>query len=434
MWQAYLPSLALLNIRSQLSSVPHASSCSPHLADSFSYAIIWFAYLRILSRNVTKSCECPKWYAFSVLSYIMHGFNGTHPLDVAWSKRMGAYCVTSPNVSDIPFMPTGDVALCMHEDGRYGQHDFMIFPQVYSVDHPHRILIRDRRSSRNRDIACVWWNPSPSDFQTLPNSVYSDLGRCSSPFFLQLDELGHLLKQRMAALSALTHGVSSIMLHKLAATMRHAMLLIRFNTYTLRELVVGVAYAQRTYLDALALADYVEFGFYARLHTLPVMVQRPASHVLGASSVDASTVNRLQAAGVPAYLIVPHSEALVLGATTVIETQPNPPSIADDHCEGGCIPIKPPVYTGIASSEMHRIMTLPPIYASLEHYFLGLDRHFNTVPLGVRGTVITSSLPASQCKATSKCTSISTSFNLPLIIISSSKDNYNFAGSTRQMD
>lgn len=346
---------------------------------------------------------------------------------------MGAYSVTSPNVSAIPFMPAGHVTLCMETDGRYGQHDFTICPQVFSADHPHRILVRDRRSPHNIDIDCAWWNPAVSDFEALPNSSYSDLGRCSSPQINRLDELSLLLKARLDTLSASCHSAPSMMLHKLAASMRHAMLFLRFNTYTMREMVIGVAYAQRSFLDALALADYVEYSFHARLHGSVSSVHAPSSHILGASSTDVVTVNHLQVAGVPAYLIVPHEEVLVLGATAVAPTQPSFSSTTNHRFEDTCSKPTPSFYTGIASSAMHDIMTLPPSYTTLERYFIGLDNHSNVVPLGVRGMIITSSLPAAKCKPTHKCTFSDAGLKLILIIICSAKYRIISTASTRQM-
>lgn len=324
-------------------------------------------------------------------------------------------------------MPTGQVTLCMQADGRYGQHDFTICPQAYSAEHPHRILVRDRHSPHNSHLDCVWWTPSASNFHVLPNSVFSDLGRCSSARFVQLDALSMLLKDRMANLSATCHGVPCIMLKKLAASMCHAMLLLRFHAYTLREMVIGVAHAQRSYLDALALADFVEFGFHAKLNGSASTVQSPLSHVLGASSIDVFTVNRLQVAGVAAYLIVPHEEELVLGANAVV-LQP-----FHNWQEDGCIKPMPSVYAGSASSTVHDIMTLPPRYATLEQYFLDLDHDFKVVPIGVRGTVITSSLPASKCRPTrsaTKCVYIISVFKFELTDACSAETRIFFTGST----
>lgn len=45
------------------------------------------------------------------------------------------------------------------------------------------------------------------------------------------------------------------------------------------------------------------------------------------------------------------------------------------------------LYTGSSASEMHDVMTRPPRFTSLDRYYLGLDDHFNVVPIGMRATV-----------------------------------------------
>lgn len=100
-------------------------------------------------------------------------------LDVAWATRMGDYSVTSPNISKIPFMPTGQVVLCMQLDGRYGQHNFIICPQAYSFEHLHHILVRNRQSPHNSHLGCAWWTVRFWLWSSA-NSAFSDLGWCSS--------------------------------------------------------------------------------------------------------------------------------------------------------------------------------------------------------------------------------------------------------------
>lgn len=176
---------------------------------------------------------------------------------------MGDFSVTSPNVRVIPFMPTGLISLRMLADGRYGEHDFTICPQEYSADHVHRVLVRNRRSPHNEHLECIWWTPTVSDFNRLPNSAYSDLGRCHATHLLQIDELGLQLKARMATLSASTHGLACARLDMLAISMRRAMLHLRFQSYTLPEMIIGVAYAQQLYLNALSYTDYIDHHFEA---------------------------------------------------------------------------------------------------------------------------------------------------------------------------
>lgn len=308
--------------------------------------------------------------------------------DVAWAVRMGAQSVTSPNICSIPFMPTGPVSLRMRKDGRYGEHDITVCPQVFSPQHVHRILIRRRDAPVNAQLGCMWWTPSLGDFERLPNSAYGDLGRCSHANVVRIDELGSLLKSRVNRLSANLQSSESSQLKGLYASMRHAILRLRFHSYTVREMIIGVAYAQRLYLETLSLADYIEYHFASKMHADTTAISPPLLHLLGALTSDTETLNRLQIAGVPAYLVVAHEDAMILGATTIGTTLCGSKDaiVEQEWQEDNRTRPMSVIYTGAASSSMHDAMTLPPRYNSLENCFLDLDNNFNVVPIGKRGT------------------------------------------------
>lgn len=175
--------------------------------------------------------------------------------------------------------------------------------------------IRDRHSLVNADIACFWWTPGICDFKPLENSTFSDLGRCNNPQLRQIDDYGVLLKTRITDLSLYCDSTTRVRINSAAMVMHRASLSLRFLPSTQAEMIVAVAYAQRTYLDALALADYIEHGLEAMMRSSSAFVRAPLRHVLGASLSDPAVVNQLQRAGIPAYWVVPHQEAFALGAT-----------------------------------------------------------------------------------------------------------------------
>lgn len=204
-----------------------------------------------------------------------------------------------------------------------------------------------------------------------------------------MDELCSLLKARMMTLTTGCNQSTIAKMKSLATRMRHASLSLRFHSYTLREMILGVAYTQRAYLDALAFTDYIEHRFEDRMMGSSMSVQPPLTHVLGASSMEATTVNRLQLAGVPAYLVVTDDEALVLGAT-VLEPMPAsvvPDLVTRDICDARDSQPAPLLYDGYPSSVMHAIMTQPSRYVALDSYFLDLDVNSMIIPMGVRGRV-----------------------------------------------
>ncbi|KZP11318.1 hypothetical protein FIBSPDRAFT_899033 [Athelia psychrophila] len=177
--------------------------------------------------------------------------------------------------------------------------------------------------------------------------------------------------------------------------MCHAILTLQCHPYSFSEMVIGVAYAQRLYLDALALTDYLERGFEARMCNSGVYVQPRLSHVHGASSTDIEIVHRLQLAGLPAYFVVPRQDALVLGATHIDPSPPSPSFASYEWTECPTAVTMPILYTGDASAAMHNAMSLPPRHASLERLFFGFDDDFKVVPIGTRGTVVVTGLPTS---------------------------------------
>lgn len=128
------------------------------------------------------------------------------------------------------------------------------------------------------------------------------------------------------------------------------------------------------------------------------------THVLGASSYDIVTVNRLQMAGLPAYLVVPHEEALVLGATHVDPVSPSflPSVDSSTIWDSATSKPMPLVYTTHTSPLVHDIVTQPPRYTSLETYFLGLDNDLRVVPIGKRGIVTVGSVIPNGSKRTNR--------------------------------
>lgn len=315
--------------------------------------------------------------------------NYTVNTDVAWAVQIGAHSVTSPNIRSIPFVPTGPVSLRMRKDGRYGEHDITTCPQVFSPRHAHRVLIRRHEAPVNSQLGCMWWTPNIADFERLPNSAYSDLGRCSHANILRIDHLGLMLKSRIQHISDNHQTSECDRLKDSYASSRHHILLLRFNSYTVREMIIGVAYTQRLYLETLSLADYIEYGFASKLDTDVTKISSPILHVLGATTVDTKTLHRLQVAGVPAYLVVANEDAMILGATSIGIAIPGTKDaiVMQEWQENNRTHPMPVIYSGAPSPSMHDIMTLPPHYDSLDNYFSGLTDTFHVVPIGKRGVV-----------------------------------------------
>lgn len=286
-------------------------------------------------------------------------------------------------------MPTGPVSLQMRKDGRYGEHDFTVCPQVFSSEHAHRAFVRNRDSPDNSYLECMWWSPHREDFERFPNIAYSDLGRCTNPAVIQIDNLGLSLKSRVLQLSCGPHSAECGQLVALCASMRRAILCLRFHPYTEREMIIGIAYAQRLYLESLAMADYIQYRIALKMDAATKTMPPPFLHVLGALTEDLHTLNRLQAAGVPAYLVVAHEDALILGASLVRTTvwHSKHAIISQDWHEREVSRPMPILYEGCASSAMHDVMSLAPRYDTLEKYFFNLDAQFNVIPVGRMGTV-----------------------------------------------
>lgn len=345
---------------------------------------------------------CPVCVYMQQVKFYLANYNVS--ADVAWAVRMGAHSVTSPNIRSIPFVPTGPVSLRMRKDGRYGEHDITVCPQVFSPRHAHRVLIRRREAPVNSQLGCMWWTPTIADFERLPNSAYSDLGRCSHANILRIDHLGSLLKSRVQQISANHRASGCDKLKDLNASSRHAILLLRFNSYTVREMIIGVAYAQRLYLETLSLADYIEYRFASRLDAELTMISPPLLHVLGAITLDTKTLNRLQVAGVPAYLVVANEDAMILGATTIGTALRGSKDaiVTQEWQEDDRTHPMPVIYSGAPSPSMHDIVTLPPHYDSLDKYFLGLSDTLHVVPIGKRGIVCVPLQEQSRSKRKSK--------------------------------
>lgn len=186
------------------------------------------------------------WCAFYICVYVF--CLALFEKDVAWAVRMGSYSVTSPNIQSIPFMPTGHVALRLRKDGCHGEDDFTVRPQIFSYNYAHRALVRNHDLPHNSYLECMWWTPNNSDFTCIPNCSYGHLGRCSNATLIYIDNLGALLKMRVSQITSDTSSVKHANLEGMCASMCHAILWLQYHSYTVREMIIGVAYTQRLYL------------------------------------------------------------------------------------------------------------------------------------------------------------------------------------------
>jgi len=127
-------------------------------------------------------------------------FNDAYSLTVA-----GVWVVTSPNRLTIPFIELNDAELWPRKDGRFGIHDFTLWPQRFSTRYAHRMLIKEKPMSKTDPLCIMYWTPGPNDFELLRSSSFPTLGRLS---WHQVDKMGALVVY--ICLTYLAHTTKSV--------------------------------------------------------------------------------------------------------------------------------------------------------------------------------------------------------------------------------
>ena len=295
------------------------------------------------------------------------------------ATEQGRWIITSPNMPSIPHFPVDAVTVKIRSDGRFGEEDFTLCPQVFCKQYAHRMVVR-RYPGDDAIESVMWWTPVSDNFETLPGSSYTDLGRLRSGQLKTIDAMTWNLRNRAYDIIAQNPHGDWVTLEGVIAHMRYGVMRLKYSPYTFREMVMDVAQTQRLYLDALALCDYIQDDWPTRFLTLGPPPKRTRSEFVGAWTADPSVVQQLHHAGIPVYFVrisvgVGDLErrawrfqpALRIGLATT-----------GDWC-------MPERYGGMPNTKLHSATSSINDYGDLERYYYDMDRQGTVQPVGERG-------------------------------------------------
>ena len=300
---------------------------------------------------------------------------------MSWAVN-GPWIMTSPNTPWIPFFLADRASVRLRTDGRFGDEDFTLAPQIYCREYAHRILVR-KFPGEDCVESVMWWTPQSDNFEQIPGSCYRELGRLRSNKLKTIDAMTWNLRNRVYALISRNPLAEFGSLESLVANMRFGVMRLKHSPYTFRELVLDVAQTQRLYLDALALCDYLEDDWEKRSQSLGPVPNCARPEFMGAWTADASVVQQLQRAGVPVYFVQLKSS---VGHLTAEEHKQCFPK-RDAHIVTADWDL-PVLYSGLPGAHVHKAMSKLNDYGDLKKFFFDIDGIGTVRPVGYRGSEI----------------------------------------------
>ncbi len=107
----------------------------------------------------------------------------------AWGPNR-AFLVTSPNVTFIPEIVQGIITVHLRDNGAFGKHDPIQWPQIHVSQYPYLAAI-PKRPMADLSVAAadsaMWNDPSPDDFLEIPNTPVRRFGRFRPQFLNSLE-------------------------------------------------------------------------------------------------------------------------------------------------------------------------------------------------------------------------------------------------------
>lgn len=219
---------------------------------------------------------------------------------VAWPTPDGKYVVTSSNADFIPMPPWGVLRLSVREDGSFGPHDPMHWPQVYSPGKDTRFLcMMPRAPLPERSDGIMWRRFTEDDFDTQQAGIDMTFGRLRMSHRFELLKVAQ--EQLGALLTAYTANKEDHQLRWLFSAYQTAFQRLCFLA-SWRDTLRVVCEVQRLHRMSLAWLHWDAVESMAIYHQRSSVLQ---SNSMGAFTSDPSVAIRLDSMGVPVWLFSP---------------------------------------------------------------------------------------------------------------------------------
>ncbi|KAJ7131485.1 hypothetical protein C8R43DRAFT_1133714 [Mycena crocata] len=189
----------------------------------------------------------------------------------------------------------------LRKDARYGADDFTQWPQQWSDTYCH-LSVRSRETVG--ELAALWWDPTPEDFQIPAATATAVLGRLSSLRFKQLklavDSVHLSYKEFIAEASG--RKLPSIM-DEAVVSMRLALDRVQSVSCAYEDMVLAVRKVQRTALELDALVEYMRIYHPRMIKCQDMSAATRAAPLMGAYTGQPEVAQRLYLAGIPYWYV-----------------------------------------------------------------------------------------------------------------------------------
>jgi hypothetical protein len=216
----------------------------------------------------------------------------------------GRHFITSPRTNYIYMPPLGTRTVTLRKDFRYGEDDFIQWPQPYSVASCHFMCIPRRPQNESDDpLDRLWWTPGFDGFESNGSTLSTAIGKVVW-YSLQelkkatdtvLDRARKFLRSNICKPTHRTH------VSLMVTTIHNTLCRLEFIPTTRREAFIGVATVQRNALELLGYIDYMQV--YLPRITGEHPPATSVGHLVGTFTADPAVVQECVAAGVPVWHI-----------------------------------------------------------------------------------------------------------------------------------
>lgn len=196
----------------------------------------------------------------------------------------------------IPSPPWGIIDLSLREDGSFGPHDPMHWPQIYSLGKDTRFLCmmpREPRPGRGEDI--MWRQFTPDDFETKASALEMSFGRIAVGL---RTEMLTVVNSQLQSMPVVVHDVPDLPnLRLLLLSYRTALQRLNFQA-SWRDTLRAVCDLQRLHRMTVAWLGW-QCAMADLLRTYTRCELKP--NVMGAFTTDPTAVIQLDSAGIPVW-------------------------------------------------------------------------------------------------------------------------------------
>ncbi|KAI1783517.1 hypothetical protein LXA43DRAFT_903422, partial [Ganoderma leucocontextum] len=274
----------------------------------------------------------------------------------------GAFLITSPNVDYVPEIVEGIVAVHIRENGRFGKHDPILWPQVYASKYPYLVALPKGPSLPANEPAPslppspMSTPPSKDDFVVLPNTPIQAFGRFAPQYLDRLEPLVLNMSSKVRQYIPIPSTIDLEPLHRHEQDMTTAWHRVRFISATYRDQVVQLGAVQRYWLLCSAFMTYYDLLYHSqRSQPLPLH-----SQLMGAWTSEPKVAQTLFGLGIPVWLVrASHVVSPDIRVGKVV-----PVVSADGLCHQRFYGVEP-VYRGLAGAGHLQATFTSPAYADL---------------------------------------------------------------------